>query len=54
MDGMIDWFRLVEGAYIWVEPDDDGVIESEAFPGLRLAVPKMLAGDLAGVLAELG
>ncbi len=49
----IDWFRLVAGAYVPVEPDARGVIASEAFPGLRLAVAKMLAGDNAGVLAEL-
>jgi len=29
------------------------VIESAAFPGLRLHVARMLAGELAGVLAEL-
>ena len=49
----IDWFRLYEGEYIRIEPDDDGVIESEMFPGLRLHVEKLLAGDMAGVLAEL-
>lgn len=53
MDGMIDWFRLREGEYVWVEPDPDGVVESASFPGLRLNVPRMLAGDLARVLAEL-
>ena len=53
LDRAIDWFRLREGEYLRVEPDERGVIESEAFPGLRLNVPKMLAGDLAGVLAEL-
>lgn len=53
LDGAIDWFRLREGEYVRIAPDDRGVIESEAFPGLRLNVPKMLADDLAGVLAEL-
>jgi Uma2 family endonuclease len=53
LDGAIDWFRLQEGAYVPVAPDERGVIESAVFPGLRLDVPKMLAGDLAGVLAEL-
>lgn len=48
-----DWFRLREGAYVPVEPDAHGVIESETFPGLRLHREKMLAGDLMGVLAEL-
>jgi len=52
-DRAIDWFRLEEGAYRRVEPDAASVIESAVFPGLRLPVAKMLAGDLAGVLAEL-
>ena len=53
LDETIDWFRLQEGEYVRVEPDADGIIESTPFPGLRLNVPKMLDGDLAGVLAEL-
>lgn len=53
LDEAIGWFRLVDGEYARVEPNEHGIIESEAFPGLRLNVPKMLAGDLAGVLAEL-
>jgi hypothetical protein len=36
-----------------VEPDEQGVIEISVFPGLRLAVAKLLAGDDAGVVAEL-
>jgi Uma2 family endonuclease len=53
LDKAIDWFRLHAGAYVRVEPDDRGVVESTAFPGLRLHVPKLVAGDTAGVLAEL-
>jgi Uma2 family endonuclease len=53
LDGMIDWHRLNQGTYEWVEPDDRGSIESESFPGLRLNIPRMLAGDIAAVLAEL-
>ena len=53
LDGAIDWLRLHEGEYLKVEPDQHGAIESTEFPGLRLHVAKMLAGDLAGVLAEL-
>ncbi len=52
-DGAIDWFRLEDAEYYRVEPDETGVIESSELPGLRLNVPKMLAGDMAGVLAEL-
>lgn len=53
LDDAIHWFRLQDGEYVRVEPDARGVIESAQFPGLRLNIPKMLAGDLAGVLAEL-
>ena len=53
LDRAVTWLRYREGTYVSVEPDADGVIESEAFPGLRLNVPKLLAGDIAGVLAEL-
>lgn len=53
IDSAIDWFRLQGGEYVRVEPDERGVIESSVFPGLRLQVGKMLAGDLAGVLAEI-
>lgn len=50
----VEWFRLRDGRYVSVQPDERGGIESEFFPGLRLNVPKLLAGDFAGVLAELG
>jgi Uma2 family endonuclease len=53
LDEAIDWFRLQDGQYVLVEPDPDGLIESEQFPGLRLHVPSMLAGDLAAVLGHL-
>lgn len=49
----IDWFRLEDGRYVTVEPDGRRIIESITFPGLRLAVAKMLDGDDAGVIAEL-
>ena len=49
----IVWFRLRDGVYVRIEPDAAGVIESEVFPGLRLHVPAMLAGDGATVLAEV-
>ena len=54
LDQAVDWFRLTEGEYVRVEPDERGIIESAVFAGLRLHVAMMLAGDLAGVLAELG
>jgi Uma2 family endonuclease len=53
-EGRIQWLSLQGGAYVRLEPDERGVIESRVFPGLRLAVDKMLAGDYRAVLAELG
>jgi Uma2 family endonuclease len=53
LDGAIDWFRLRQGAYERIEPAAHGVIEDVVFPGPRLAVDRMLAGDRAGVLAAL-
>ncbi len=51
LDKAIDWFRLHEGEFLRVEPDEHGTIESSVFPGLRLSVPAMLARDRAAVLA---
>jgi Uma2 family endonuclease len=53
LDDAIDWFRLRDGAYVRLEPDADGVIESEEYPGLRLHLPSMLAGNRAAVLGWL-
>jgi Uma2 family endonuclease len=53
LDKAIDWFRLRNGEYVRLEPDERGVISSEVFPGLRLNVPAMLAGDDRAVIAEL-
>lgn len=52
-ENKLDWFVLRDGRYVSVEPGTDGIIESEQFPGLRLHVPSLLGGDLAGVLAAL-
>ena len=57
----MDWFALRESDYVALAPDAKGVIRSaksifnEMFPGLRFAkrVAALLAGDAAGVLAEL-
>jgi Uma2 family endonuclease len=53
LEKRIDWFRLRDGAYVLLKPDESGVIESEVFPGLRLPVAAMLAGDRAAVLGAL-
>ena len=52
-DKRLDWFQLIEGEYVPLTPDADGVIQSQVFPGLLLAVEALLEGYLAFVLAEL-
>jgi Uma2 family endonuclease len=52
-DRRIDWFRLKEGEYIALQPDSQGIVRSEVFPGLWLVVPALLAGNLAEVLGAL-
>lgn len=54
LDRSVNWFELRDGTYVLREPDAAGMIESSQFPGLRLHLPSLLAGDAAGVLAALG
>jgi Uma2 family endonuclease len=49
----IDWFYLEEGEYKSLLADEAGIIRSRQFPGLWLAVDRLLAGDLATVLQVL-
>jgi Uma2 family endonuclease len=53
LDEAVDWFRLRDGQYVRLEPNEHGVIESEVLPGLRLPVDRLLAGDAAAVLAAI-
>jgi Uma2 family endonuclease len=39
--------------YIAIQPDENGVVHSVVFPGLRLAVAALLEGDLAQVMRVL-
>ncbi len=49
----IDWFSLQAGEYVPLQPDDNGVVRSLVFPGLWLAVPLLLAGEMANAIALL-
>ena len=49
----LDWFQLVNEEYVTLAPNAEGVIESQIFPGLRLAAAALLAGDRAKVSSEL-
>ena len=52
-DGRIDWFYLEEGVYKELAPDENGIIQSRVFPGLRLAVEALLGNDITAVLQAL-
>jgi Uma2 family endonuclease len=52
-ENKLDWFRLREGRYVVLEPDGEGIIRSEVFPGLWLSVAALQGGNLAEVLAVL-
>ena len=52
-EGRLDWFQLVDEEYVVFAPNAEGIIESQIFPGLRLAVAALLAGDRAKVSSEL-
>ena len=52
-EGRLDWFHLIDEEYVPIMPDTNGLLESQVFPGLRLAVKALMGGDLATVLSEL-
>lgn len=52
-DRKLDWFSLQDGDYVSLSLDDQGIIHSQVFPGLWLAVPELLAGNMQTVLAVL-
>jgi len=53
-DGQFDWFKLNnEGEYIKLEPNENGIICSQIFPGLWLDQDALLTGNLAQVLTIL-
>jgi len=49
----LDWLQLRDGEYVRLEPNAEGIICSEVFPGLRLDKFALLGGDLARVLEVL-
>ncbi|MEK7678520.1 MAG: Uma2 family endonuclease [Verrucomicrobiota bacterium] len=53
LEKAVDWWELVEGEYQPLRPAAEGILESKAFPGLRLAVAPLLALDVKAVLDEL-
>ncbi|MBD2384335.1 Uma2 family endonuclease [Cylindrospermum sp. FACHB-282] len=53
LENKLDWFQLIESEYLSLQADADGIIKSQVMPGLWLAVPQLLAGDMVTVLAVL-
>lgn len=53
LDQKVSWFYLEQGDYLEVTTDADGIVRSQAFPGLWLAVEALLSGDMQTVLAVL-
>ena len=52
-ENRLDWFSLQNGQYVSFQPDDRGIIRSQIFPGLWLAVPAMLQDERAELLSVL-
>ena len=52
-EARLEWFCLEDDDYRPQLPDAQGVLHSRIFPGLRLPVAPLLAGDTAKVLAAL-
>lgn len=53
LENRLDWWRLVEGEYVEITADSDGLLRSQVFPGLWLAPQALLAGKLQLALTQL-
>jgi Uma2 family endonuclease len=53
LDEELVWHRAVEGRFLVVPPDSDGVYRSTVFPGLWLDAPALLTGKMDQVFAVL-
>ncbi|WP_242042378.1 Uma2 family endonuclease [Leptolyngbya sp. FACHB-541] len=49
-ENQLEWFQSVDGDYQQLMPDIDGIIRSQVFPGLWLAVEALLNNQMARVL----
>lgn len=52
-ENQLEWFVLTEGEYQRLPLDSAGIIRSQTFPGLWLAVPALLSNQTAQVLEVL-
>ncbi|HBY76995.1 MAG TPA: Uma2 family endonuclease [Cyanobacteria bacterium UBA11148] len=53
LDRQLSWFYLEAGEYLELSPDPNGIMRSQVFPGLWLAVAELLAGNMPSVLTIL-
>ncbi len=49
-ENQIEWFCLIDGDYRLLSPSADGIIRSQVFPGLWLAVEALLNNQMVQVL----
>ena len=49
----LNWFRLEREEYRLITPDAEGRMRSVVFPGLWLAVPALVNGEMATVVSQL-
>ena len=52
-ENRLTWWHLVEGSYVALQPDTQGLIHSPSFPGLCLDQAALLQGNITKVLASL-
>jgi Uma2 family endonuclease len=53
LENQLDWFRLQTDEYVSLVRDEQGIIRSQVFPGLWLAVSALLSGEMTMVLSVL-
>lgn len=49
----LDWFHLSAGEYVLLQPDTQGIVRSQVFPGLWLDISSLLSGAMSEVLSIL-
>lgn len=52
-ENKFDWFVLQDDEYVPLLPDETGIIRSQTFPGLWLAIDSLLNGEMLQVMARL-
>ncbi|WP_439344778.1 Uma2 family endonuclease [Vacuolonema iberomarrocanum] len=52
-ENRLSWYQLQNEEFVVMEPDTEGIIGSQVFPGLWLEVPALLSGDMMAVLNGL-